>query len=193
MIPTRDDFARASTTPMGSGWVNEQLEVMGVNRKACSGWVQSLVGTEIPDERWEAFVRAGDKRRSKVYAQKGIRLEDGPTLWFGYQHKEHKCGSPFPSIQEKPNLQLQMNENFTFIHPSVRDAFFKSDSWLHIRAVVLRLGRYQCKHCGAGSKSKLHVDHIIPITVDWSKRLDLTNLQILCEACNMGKSNLFSE
>ena len=32
------------------------------------------------------------------------------------------------------------------------------------------------------------VDHIIPIRVDWSKRLEPTNLQTLCHACHNKKT-----
>jgi 5-methylcytosine-specific restriction protein A len=32
------------------------------------------------------------------------------------------------------------------------------------------------------------VDHIIPIEVDWSKRLDKSNLQPLCHSCHAKKT-----
>ncbi|MEC2504384.1 HNH endonuclease, partial [Bacillus cereus] len=32
------------------------------------------------------------------------------------------------------------------------------------------------------------VDHIIPIRVDWSKRLEPSNLQTLCHACHNKKT-----
>ena len=32
------------------------------------------------------------------------------------------------------------------------------------------------------------VDHIIPIRMDWSKRLEPTNLQTLCHACHNKKT-----
>jgi 5-methylcytosine-specific restriction endonuclease McrA len=48
----------------------------------------------------------------------------------------------------------------------------------------------KCRLCGAAPSdgAKLQVDHIVP----WSKggATVLTNLQILCEQCNIGKSDL---
>ena len=59
-----------------------------------------------------------------------------------------------------------------------------------LRAMVLMKDGAQCKLCGASPQNgaKLHVDHITP----WSKGGEtvLENLQILCETCNVGKSNI---
>ena len=60
-------------------------------------------------------------------------------------------------------------------------------NWRLRALVLMRDGK--CSLCGAGPKdgAKLHVDHIQP----WSKGGEtiLGNLQILCERCNVGKSN----
>lgn len=59
-----------------------------------------------------------------------------------------------------------------------------------LRALVLMRDGARCRLCGANpaSGATLHVDHIKP----WSKGGEtvLENLQILCEACNIGKSNV---
>ena len=48
----------------------------------------------------------------------------------------------------------------------------------------------RCQLCGAEAKdgAKLHIDHVIP----WANggETNLTNLQALCDVCNVGKSNL---
>lgn len=58
-----------------------------------------------------------------------------------------------------------------------------------LRALVLMRDGARCQLCGADvpSGAKLHVDHILP----WSKggESELSNLQILCEVCNIGKSD----
>jgi len=54
--------------------------------------------------------------------------------------------------------------------------------------VLMRDGA-TCRLCGASPPAaKMHVDHVIP----WSKGGETTieNLQILCERCNLGKSDL---
>lgn len=59
-----------------------------------------------------------------------------------------------------------------------------------LRAKVLMRDGARCQLCGATPQdgSKLHVDHIIPWN-DGGPTL-LENLQILCEKCNIGKSDL---
>lgn len=69
--------------------------------------------------------------------------------------------------------------------------FYKSLSWRQLRYDVLKENNGRCCLCGRSAKDGvvLHVDHIIPLSVDWEKRLDKNNLQVLCEDCNMGKMN----
>ena len=59
-----------------------------------------------------------------------------------------------------------------------------------MRASVLLRDGATCRLCGATPHdgAKLHVDHIVP----WSKGEETTtdNLQILCEKCNIGKSDI---
>jgi hypothetical protein len=72
-----------------------------------------------------------------------------------------------------------------------KKAFYASWEWKQARyQAFLRYGR-KCMCCGAaGEGAKLVVDHIKPISKFWDIRLDPENLQILCNACNMGKSKL---
>lgn len=59
----------------------------------------------------------------------------------------------------------------------------------NIRYNVLKRDNYTCQICGATAKegAKLHVDHIIPVSR--GGKTVMSNLQTLCERCNMGKSN----
>lgn len=53
-------------------------------------------------------------------------------------------------------------------------------------SVVKHNGR--CLACGAdGSQTRLHVDHIKPRSLFPELALVEDNLQLLCEACNLGK------
>lgn len=69
--------------------------------------------------------------------------------------------------------------------------FYLSKEWRELRYEVLNENGGKCCLCGRSAKDGvvLHVDHIIPLSKDWSKRLDKDNLQVLCEDCNLGKSN----
>jgi len=59
-----------------------------------------------------------------------------------------------------------------------------------LRALVLMRDGARCRMCGASPQDgvKLHVDHIIA----WNNggETELDNLQILCDRCNIGKSDL---
>ena len=71
--------------------------------------------------------------------------------------------------------------------------FYKSREWREIRFEVLQEQALFCACCGkmVGKQTgnPAHVDHIIPRSVAWERALDKANLQILCEDCNLGKSN----
>lgn len=58
-----------------------------------------------------------------------------------------------------------------------------------IRYNVLKRDNFQCQLCGATAKdgAKLHVDHIIPVSK--GGKTIMSNLQTLCDRCNIGKSN----
>jgi 5-methylcytosine-specific restriction endonuclease McrA len=83
---------------------------------------------------------------------------------------------------------VQVNNNKSKARP--RD-FFVSPSWKEVRyrALVLHGGKCQC--CGASRKDgkQMHVDHIKPRSKYPELALDINNLQVLCEDCNLGKSN----
>ena len=69
-------------------------------------------------------------------------------------------------------------------------SFYTTEAWREIRYKVLDIYPAKCMCCGAGSsKSPLHVDHIKPRSKYPELSLEFNNLQILCEACNIGKSN----
>lgn len=71
------------------------------------------------------------------------------------------------------------------------DAFYRSRDWtrLSYRAKV-KHGR-KCQCCGANSHdgAKIISDHIKPLRYFWGLRLDLNNIQVLCEPCNLGKGS----
>lgn len=83
--------------------------------------------------------------------------------------------------------------------PSVRgrkrglepSTFYESREWRELRYKALALSDGRCELCGRSKQNGivLHVDHIRPRSVAPELELCLENLQILCEDCNLGKSN----
>jgi len=71
------------------------------------------------------------------------------------------------------------------------DEFYKSQAWKEVRYIVLQKHSGACMLCGARASDgvHIHVDHIVPRSIDRNKELDINNLQVLCSDCNLGKSN----
>lgn len=70
--------------------------------------------------------------------------------------------------------------------------FYQSDDWRRVRYRALKLHGNRCQCCGAGPSfaNPIHVDHVKPISRYPELALELSNLQILCRDCNLGKSNI---
>jgi 5-methylcytosine-specific restriction protein A len=64
--------------------------------------------------------------------------------------------------------------------------FYRSDEWRRIRKAMLAR-QPRCQHCGSTS-GPLHVDHIVGVRKAWARRLDPTNLQVLCHSCHSRKT-----
>ncbi len=73
-----------------------------------------------------------------------------------------------------------------------RADFYSSVAWRRLRHDALAAADGKCELCGArGGEggAVLHVDQVEPISKNPARRLDPSNLQVLCESCNMGKGN----
>lgn len=73
----------------------------------------------------------------------------------------------------------------------MRDSFYDSREWLAVRYEALKASAGRCSCCGARASehNPLHVDHIKPRSKHPELALVLSNLQVLCKQCNLGKSN----
>lgn len=69
------------------------------------------------------------------------------------------------------------------------DLFYLSREWRELRYKALQVCGGKCQCCGASAKDgkTLHVDHIKPRHKHKHLQLDISNLQVLCEDCNLGK------
>lgn len=68
------------------------------------------------------------------------------------------------------------------------EAFYYSREWLRLRYKVIQFYGGKCMACR--STGRIHVDHIKPKSKYPELALNFLNLQVLCQDCNMGKSNL---
>lgn len=72
---------------------------------------------------------------------------------------------------------------------STADDFYLGAPWRELRYRALKLHGGACQCCGARASVRrpLHVDHIKPRSRFPELELVLSNLQVLCEDCNLGK------
>lgn len=95
----------------------------------------------------------------------------------------------------KPKRLPKKNAVGTKATYTEREAFYKSWDWRRLRMEVIKKYDRRCMCCGAtpedvaldGTPVRLVVDHIKPLSKHWELRLSPSNLQILCDECNMGK------
>lgn len=73
----------------------------------------------------------------------------------------------------------------------VPNAFYDSERWRRLRFDVLKRDGARCVLCGRSAVHGvvLQVDHIQPRSLRPDLEWDPDNLQVLCQDCNLGKSN----
>lgn len=192
---TREMMSMAATSPCGEGYINKQLEVLrsaGIDGGS-KGWLKRMVGTCVPRSVWDRFVLAGNAKREKNYRAAGLDPANGPVRLHHLAAVDSIHKTPTTSRPPEPPHPAEFKRSLPetkFVDPAAKRRFFDSADWKFMRSYVLRRDNYTRQHCRA-TGVRMHVDHKIPLTVDWTRRLDLLNLQALCEDCNVGKSNLF--
>ena len=75
------------------------------------------------------------------------------------------------------------------------DKFYISREWRELRVRVLEKYECACMMCGRSpirDKVVIHVDHIKPRSFYPELSLEFNNMQLLCEDCNLGKSNKYT-
>jgi hypothetical protein len=106
------------------------------------------------------------------------------------RHVDHRSRmeTPPPSPLAEPELMQSLRRQEKAGKP-LGVSFYSSEEWARLRYETLKKSDGQCECCGArGNEGRvLVVDHIVPLSKDWSRRLDPTNLQVLCRRCNWGK------
>jgi 5-methylcytosine-specific restriction endonuclease McrA len=94
-----------------------------------------------------------------------------------------KCGLPTTNIPKKSYKTRY----------EARKTFYESEEWRALRYEAIKFYGRKCMVCGAvphpENQVRIHVDHIKPISKYPELKLSFDNLQILCEDCNLGKSN----
>lgn len=93
-------------------------------------------------------------------------------------------------IEKPPVYQNKAVSGYTILKEYLATEEGKT-KWQQVRFEVLRKSNGRCCLCGASSSTgaTLHVDHIKPKSLHPELAFEISNLQVLCEDCNMGKGN----
>ena len=101
------------------------------------------------------------------------------------------------SLADKKIAQQQIRrQKAEAYRPGMGKEFYWTPEWRKLRYGVIERnreanGELTCECCRA-TEGRMDVDHIMPRSKFPRLELDPSNLQVLCEACNMGKSNQFN-
>lgn len=106
-----------------------------------------------------------------------------------------KLRTRVPDTSRKAQKAAYLAKKFSREVPtksSDRAAFYLSQEWRELRYKVLKAYGARCQCCGATPADgvKMHVDHIKPRYYYPELSLVESNLQVLCEPCNLGKRHL---
>lgn len=76
-------------------------------------------------------------------------------------------------------------------------SFYASWEWKKLRYEAIKMHGRKCQCCGwrpgDTEHGRLVVDHVKPRSKYPKLQLSLSNLQVLCSDCNMGKSNVYED
>ena len=137
-----------------------------------------------------SYAVAGRTRRKPYQTEAGAKR--AILRWLQQHQSSEGCRAILYSPDEAPLSFSDASELDLESTQAVN--FYSSQAWLNLRRQVFERDNNRCACCGASPahdpNTVLHVDHIKPRSSHPELALDIDNLQILCAACNLGKSNL---
>lgn len=102
------------------------------------------------------------------------------------------CKDEYTAIRKREEARRWQEEDDRRRKERLERDFYNSREWIRLRYQALEKYGNTCLACGRGPRAGviIHVDHIKPRSRYPDLALDINNLQVLCEACNVGKSNV---
>lgn len=101
---------------------------------------------------------------------KRLVIRNGKRVWIDYADRGHE-------------YQQYNRDRWKYQKDLMQ--FYNSKAWRQLSKQVLNEYYYICRMCGGDATL---ADHIIPVRVDWEKRLERDNIQPLCESCHAVKT-----
>lgn len=127
-----------------------------------------------------------------VKSRDSVPLEDKPRVLKEFNNPV-RVGKLSRHLLIAPNTQKAKglaNRKSVPAENKIRD-FYECWEWKRLRYDFLKEKDRRCQCCGTSADDgvRIVVDHIKPIRFFWDLRLEKSNLQILCDDCNMGKGS----
>lgn len=157
----------------------ETARLLGLEWPLQAGWGKQLMPSITPEFELKFL-------KSLEVPKKGSKKKKGYTPY------GQKDASPNPDLSNRFPTNTEWKEIAARAKKDANDRFFKSEEWRTVRYKVITLHNGQCAACGRSKKEHgcvMHVDHIIPRSWQPELALEISNLQLLCEDCNLGKGN----
>lgn len=103
--------------------------------------------------------------------------------------QNRRCPAPVRIYVKKPSKEWQPGSPLP--QERVEEDFYATQAWRELRYRILKRDGRRCACCGAHASDgiSMHVDHIKPRSLYPDLALVASNLQVLCEDCNIGKQN----
>ena len=192
MIVT-DSMLKLARTKKG-GYTKGQIEL--AKTLYPNKWLKSITGANVSELFWGEFV-AKAKKPKKIKTKKKAKIINKMSKGGGdWSWSPEKSDMPPLRIVAGTSKGRKRNKLARAkISRLDSNSFYTSKEWRALRVRVLEKYKCSCMMCVQSPKVHgivIHVDHIKPRSKRPDLSLDFNNLQLLCEACNMGKSNKYS-
>lgn len=147
---------------------------------------KSLVGKDVSESDYQTLL---NYRNNKTKTKKRKHLNPMPKDTGSWDWK------PQPQdIPVKKYSHSLKNKRKVKVTKQSSKQFYESPEWRSLRYRVLEKHSGECMLCGRSKRKHgvvIHVDHIKPKSKYPELALEYNNLQLLCEDCNLGKSNKY--
>jgi hypothetical protein len=144
--------------------------------------IYNLAATKAAKRKKRKQIKANKHQSIVMRARKALNLPEASINGLACAVVREKGWKPVDTDAKR----YRMVDRFL----KIKGCFYRSQEWRKVRYEALKRYGRKCVCCGAEPPYVvLHVDHIKPRSKHPELELDINNLQILCEDCNLGKSN----
>jgi 5-methylcytosine-specific restriction endonuclease McrA len=197
------DFIFQHKTARG-GWTAGQIIALGEKWPVQRGWISRAIEKEFTQEQIDRFIKSRDRdavknerkasRAFKVQLRKELRTSLSKIIPCPQNISSYARQIALSICGERCGASKNKVEKKNAVKPAIdpkSDAFLSSFQWRTLRMAAFKKYGNRCQCCGASPADGivLNVDHVKPRKHHPELALDINNLQILCAACNHGKSN----